>query len=212
MNMRIWLIGAVSVGLVACGGSDANVEVVNLNKVLEVMNKTMDKMQKEVAASGDSKVNKDDPAVRKAFMEKFNLEFAKDLNDAKIMSTPIGTEVKNDGAIEGFADLNKNMKQELGQGEKSLFKVEIDGPRNRLIATDLQNGYRRDSGFSAGGFLTGMLIGHLLGQQRSAGVSPNKHANTKMSPSGYHSQAVSNAKASASARSSSSSGSFSRGK
>lgn len=212
MNMRIWLMGAIALGLTACGGSDANVEVVNLNKVLEVMNKTMDKMQKEVAASGESKLNKEDPAVRKAFMEKFNVELAKDLNEAKLMSTPIGTEVKNDGAIEGFADLNKNSKQELGQGEKSLFKVEIDGPRNRLIATDLQHGYRRDSGFSTGGLLTGMLIGHLLSRQLSAGVSPNKHANTKVSPSGYHSQAVSNAKASASARTSSKSGSFSRGK
>jgi hypothetical protein len=197
--------------LSACGGQ--RVEVINLNRVLDVMKSTLKEMD---AKGGGAKIDPKDTAAVQKYMNDFNTAFAKNLNAAKLMKTPIGTKVEREGSILGFTDKNKNMQLDYGRGERRLFRVEIDKPKNRLIAADLQRGYYRDSGyhFSGTGLLAGMLIGHMLSRQSAAGLSSSRYTNSRMSPRNYHSGAVSRARAAARARarSRSRSGSFSRGK
>ncbi len=205
------LLAALSLVVVAgCGGP--RVDVIDLNKVLSVMTATLDKMKKE---HGNKTIDQNDPIAKQKFMKEFNTRFAKDLNAAKMISKPIGTRIEADGSVLGFTDTNKNMVRDYG--DRPIFKIEIDIARNRLIATDLQYGYRRDSHFSGmSGLVTGMIIGSLLSRQRSFGITGSRFSNMRMSPRNYHSSAVSRAKsiarARARARSRSRSGSFSRGK
>ncbi len=210
LRVKILLAVLLLVVMNGCGGP--SVDVIDLNKVLSVMTATLDKMKKDY---GGKTIDKNDTAARQKFMQEFNTRFAKDLNAAKMISKPIGTRIEADGSILGFTDLNKNMTRDYG--DKPIFKVEIDIARNRLIASDLTYGYRRDSYFSGmSGLVTGMIIGSLLSRQRSFGVSSSRFANMRMSPRNYHSSAVSRARsiarARARARSRSRSGSFSRGK
>ena len=194
----------VIVVLTGCGGQP--VEVIDLNRVLDIMGKTFDKM--ETSGIGQNKIDAKDPATQDKFMAEFNDQFAIDLNQANLVSHPIETVVNADGSVTGFNDENRNKTIDIG--EKKLFTVEVDAARNRFIATDDQNGYRRDRGFSMGGFMTGMLIGNMLTRQRGAGIGGSRYANMRMSPNNYHSAATRKAKSTA--RSRSGSGSFSRGK
>ena len=148
--------------LTGCGGQEA--EVVDLNRVLDIMGKTMDSM--EVGTTGQTKIDTKDSATQSKYMTEFNNRFAVNLNDAKLASHPIETVINPDGSVTGFKDDNHNTT--VDQGEKKLFTVELDMERNRFIATDDQNGYRRDQGFSMGGLLTGMLIGNMLTDSASA--------------------------------------------
>ncbi len=113
-----------------------------------------------------------------------------------------------DGALGGFDDANKDGAKDAA--ENTLFTLEIDSERSRLIATDTQHGYRRDGTYRGGGFITGMLIGSMMNRQSAAGITSARYANMQMSPKDYHSSAKATAKASA--RSSSRSGSFKGGK
>ncbi len=199
--IKVASLSALLVVVAACS-SEPEVEVIDLDKVLDVTMNTMDQMQaKTVAPIAGQPV---DEATKQKQLDEFNTMLTQNLNNAKIYSQPLATEVKRDGSFEGFIDANQDMKQD--SSENKLFTVEVDYERNRLIATDTQEGYRRDHGFSMGGLAAGMLIGHLLSRQSAAGVQPSKFANTQMSPKGYHASAVSSAKARAG------SGSFKSGK
>lgn len=209
---KFFTVAIVVLFVSACGGGGGpQVEVINLNKVLDISKNTLNEMD---AKAGDKKIDANDTAAKQKYMDEFNQTLAKNLNAAKLMSTPIGTKVEREGSILGFTDTNKNMQLDDGRGEQRLFRVEIDKPKNRLIAADLQRGYNRDSDyqFSGTGLLAGMLLGHMLSRQSAAGLSSSRYSNTQMSPRNYHSGAVSRARAAASAKSRSRSGSFSRGK
>jgi hypothetical protein len=200
----MFFAGALTVLLSGC--SNESVEVVDLNRVLDVMVDTLDQTQAKMGSEFQG--NSEDPEVRQQFMDNFNVLYAENLNAAKLMSQPIGTSVQSDGSISGFIDPNQNMT--MDGSEKQIFIVEIDSERNRLIATDTQHGYHRDHGFSMAGLATGMLIGHLLSRQRAAGISSSRFSNMNMSPKNYHSSALQSAKSSARAKAGS--GSFSLGK
>ena len=209
-KVKLLSIGLVIMLLSACGGGQ-RVEVIDLNKVLDVMVTTLKEMD---AKSNGAKVDPKDTAAKAKYMEDFNKLFATKLNAAKVYSQPIGTQVEKEGSIMGFLDKNKNMKYELGNGDRRLFRVEVDAAKKRLIAADLQRGYYRDQGyhFSGTGLLAGMLIGHMLSRQSASGFTGSRYSNQRMSPKNYHSGAVSRARAQSRARSRSRSGSFSRGK
>jgi hypothetical protein len=199
--IKVMSLSALLVVVAACS-SEPEVEVIDLDKVLDVTMNTMDQVQaRTVAPVAGQPV---DEAAKQKHLDEFNTQLTQNLNAAKIYSQPLATEVKRDGSFEGFVDTNQNLKEDMG--EAKLFIVEVDNERNRLIATDTQQGYRRDHGFSMGGLATGLLIGHLLSRQSAAGVQPSKFANAQMSPKGYHAAAVSSAKARAG------SGSFKSGK
>lgn len=199
--IKVMSLSALLVVIAACSG-EPEVELIDLDKVLDVTMNTMDQVKTETAAPIAGQPV--DEATKQKQLDEFNTLFTQNLNNAKIYSQPLATEVKRDGSFEGFVDANQDLKQD--SGEKKLFTVEVDSERNRLIATDTQEGYRRDHGFSMGGLATGLLIGHLLSRQSAAGIQPSKFANAQMSPKGYHSSAVSSAKARAG------SGSFKSGK
>ncbi|HAT86121.1 hypothetical protein [Cohaesibacter gelatinilyticus] len=91
----------------------------------------------------------------------------------------LGIKLRKDAAFQGFADKNKNGTQEEGEGD--VFTVEIDSENKRIIASD-GNGASSDTRFSGSGLLTGLLIGHLLSRQRSAGVKPGSFNNRQTTP------------------------------
>ena len=129
-------------------------------------------------------------------MEKFAAKYNDGLNAAQppINTNPIGVESQADGAILSFDDANSNGIKDAG--EKDLFKMEVDGENNRLIAST--EGEARESGFSGSGLLMGMMIGNMLSRQRATGANPAARKTT--------------ARGAPSAKSRSGSGSHSRGK
>lgn len=202
---KLFLISSLvasSTFLTGCDSSDS-VDLVDLDQVLDIFVLTAEMMP--APAEGETLTEADVNASMKEFATNYRTK----LNDVPLMSQPVGVELQKDGTFLGFADPNDNNTKD--SGEENLFQVEVDEPRKRLIASDMSNGYHRDHGFSRAGmgFLGGMLLGNMLSRQRASGISPNKHANTKMSPKGYHKSAVSKVR---SARSSGGSKSFKSGK
>ncbi|MGX5175388.1 hypothetical protein ACUR5C_15315 [Aliikangiella sp. IMCC44653] len=172
--------------LSACSERVANAD---LDRVLDITADTLYEFEQRGSQQSETAV------------DDFTTELRNNMRNAnpKVHQGPVGIESKQDGSLVGFYDKNNNQVRD--SGEKDLFKVEIDGEKQRLIASDA-NGYVRDHSFSGTGFLAGMLIGNLLSRQRAAGVNPKSLSNkSAMSKSQY-----------SSARSRSSSGSHTRGK
>ena len=190
------LIGACMI-LTGCGGGGGDVEVVDLNKVLDVVSKSFVNFNANEGELPDELTQ----AQKDIRIKDFATDTAISLNEAQISANTLGFAGKSDGSFEGFADANANGLHD--SGEKQLFTVEIDEAGSRFIATDTQNGYQRDAGFSGMGLMAGMLIGSMLGRQRGAGISSNRFSNMRMSPKNYHSAAQSRSTASAKSRSSS---------
>jgi hypothetical protein len=180
------------------------VTVVNLDIVLDEFIAAAKAMPE---VEGDT-ANEMSEEMGSLFLKKYTTK----LNEKSALEgKPVGVGMAKDGSFVGFHDVDEN--GEKGTDESAVFQVEVDEERSRLIATDLENSYHRDSSYRAGsGFLTGFLVSRMLFGQRSAGVSPSKFKNMKMSPKGYHASAKSSVKASRSARSSGKSGSFRSGK
>ena len=207
------LVGLLFVIFSVGCGSDEVVEVIDLNRVLDVMTATLDELKNTPVKDADINAEgAETKALPKEDIALFLSHFEKNLNAAKLLSTPIGTSMSKSGTITGFTDQDKNGVRD--GSDKLLFTIEMDGEGERLIATDVQNQYRRDthyrSGGGMGGFFTGYLIGSMLMGQRSMGIPPSRYSNMKMSSSNYHKAAVSKAKSrsSSSARSKGGSGSF----
>lgn len=91
----------------------------------------------------------------------------------------LGLTIQDDATFLGYADENSNGVQDNGEGK--VFTVEIDEANKRLIATDVA-GNASGLRFSSGGFLTGMLVGRLIGRQRAAGVTPGSFSNRNVTP------------------------------
>ena len=196
-----------------CGSSDPAVSVVDLNKVLDIVEKVL----KEPAPGGattakpDAKTKTgevqpiDEAKENKGKTAAFLTKLAAELNKAKLIEDTIGVQLRPDGAIEGFIDQNKDGKKS-GANEKRLFTVEIDTERNRLIAIDDtgQGGetYRRERGYRPGlgtGLFMGYMLGSMMGRQNRyysgsrAGMRP-RYGSMSMSSSNYHRGAVTSAR------------------
>jgi hypothetical protein len=161
----------------------------DLDQVLNVASSSLDSME------DDTGVTKDNA------MDKFAATYSQDLNRSEpaLHSGAVGVVSNSDGSFDGFADDNNNAQKD--EGEKDLFKLEIDSENSKLIASD--ETAVRDQGFSGSGLIAGMLIGSMLSRQRSAGRTPAGGRATT-SKAAY--------KKSTSARSRAGSGSHSRGK
>jgi hypothetical protein len=192
--------------LTSCGGS-GEPTLVDLNKVLDAVVETLDQFSTDRGGQADASAV---DTASEAEMDEFLAACTDNMNRIQVTDKPVALAFLDDGSFEGFVD--ENLDAFKDPNEKQIFTVVIDAERNRLIATDTQNGYNRDSGFSMGGMMAGMLIGSMLSRQSAAGVNTNKFKNTRMSPSNYHTGAARQAKAAASARARTSSGSFSSGK
>jgi len=222
------LLGLAALSLLLSGCGSSNVEVIDLNRVLEIFDKVATSEVPEDFATGQTGLEQDaearvvavddtDPTRRKAFLDAF----AKALNDAKLISTHIGVEMHSDGSIRGFADRNKNGKRD--SNEKELFKIEIDPENGRIVATQSVSGqtYRRDHHYSRHHYHNRWgywMYGSMWGRQRryygsGTGRTRPDYSRTTMSSRSYHSSAVSRARSSSSsARSWGGSRSFSGGK
>ena len=194
------------VATVGCGST--NVEVVDLNKVLDVFGDTLTELDGKHSDKGEAEVEVVDEASEKAeFQKEFVDLYTTNLNKAKLVSGSIGVVMAPSGDIEGFKDKNSDMKKDAG--EKKLFSIQIDEENSRVVATD--DTYYRDHSYNRrSGFFTGYLIGSMMGRNRSyysgsrMGSKPNFTGKT-MSPKNYHQGAVSKAKSRAKAKSRSSS-------
>jgi len=204
---------------------------IDLDRVLDITAETLLRDDSEVPPQNDARANTTadtatgtdtangaDAAEAAASVVALNgfrgeLQAAYNRATPPLYSQPVGVSIGKDGKIVGFANPNNNTVQD--SGEKQLFTVEVDGEKQRLIASNT-SGQARDHGFSGTGLLTGMLIGSLLSRQSSAGIRPSSLASRNVtSRSNYRAQrsaAASRASASASARSRSGSGSHRSGK
>jgi len=117
-----------------------------------------------------------------------------------IYKNPISVQANQNASLVAYDDANNN--QVLDQNEDALFLIEIDGEKNRVIASS-RSGAVNEHGFTGTSLLTGYLIGSMLSRQRSAGVNPSSLANKKT---------VTAKQARQSAKSRAGSGSHSRGK
>ncbi|MCK5726286.1 MAG: hypothetical protein KAH22_05635 [Thiotrichaceae bacterium] len=195
--------------LVGCGQSPSS--NIDLARVSTVAKTTLESM-----GSGEKKGNAD------AAIAELREKFEKNLNSA----TPVifsegyvGVTSEKDGSFKGYHDANKNKAKDTG--ETDLFKIEIDGKNNRVLASNPQDTETESSSFSASGMMMGMMMGMLMGnlmnRQRSSGADPSqkKTTSTKNSSSRSSSSNSSSSRSSSSnssARSRSGSGSHSRGK
>lgn len=206
----ILIVFALMMTVVSCGKKKA--EVIDLNKVLDIMTATLDELKETPVEGVDINPASIQPIYNEdqkaEYTDIFVQAFAKKLNEANLMSTTIGVGMLNDGSVEGFVDANNNGSKDYS--EKQLFTVEIDSERNRLIATDTQHQYRRDSHYRPSGLFMGYFLGSMLGRQMGAGITSSRYSNMRMNRPDYHKSAVN--KATRSARARSSSGSFRSGK
>ena len=206
--------------LASCGSSEP-VEVVDMDKVLEIFDRvTSGEVPAEYSEAGATEVA---PLEREnaELTKQFLAAFSKELNAAKLSRYPMGILMLESGAIEGFRDLDGSGMKDAR--EPAIFKIEIDPENNRVVATQqvADQTYRRDRSYRHhryhGGYWGYWMMGSMWGRQRSYYSSPSRvrpsYGSMKMAPTGYHRSAVSRARSSSgSARSRGGSRSFGGGK
>lgn len=212
----------VSLTLTGCGAS-YNVEMIDLDKVLDILIATLDELDGGDADSVDAtavakattgdgeaatEVAVPETANDEAKDKQFANAFRINLNAAKLMSQPIGISVNDAGEIQGFTDTNNDNVQ--GSGEGQLFKIEIDAEGQRLIASDTSGNHRDHRYRPRFGFFTGYMIGSMFNRQSGyysgsrSSLRP-KYGSMSMSPKGYHAGAVAKARSAAKAKAAASS-------
>ena len=195
MKTRNIFAALLGLGLLA-GCSGNNVQDADLDRALDVTDATLNQFE---ATRGSMSV--DNEAQK---MSEFSALLIRNMNNARppVHPDPLGLEMQGDGAMAFFHDRNADGAR--NSGDKNLFKIEIDGEDQHLIAST-ENGYTRTHGFSGSGLLTGFVIASMLNRQRGAGIRPGSFRNRADSPRRAASSAPS-------ARSKSGSGSYSSGK
>lgn len=209
----------LSVGIVSFAGctSTVNVDVVDLNKVLDAFETTLEELDGEDESGSAESLNQPVEEDKEKESE-FLTAFAKNLNTANVTKGPVGVEFNESGSIIGFADSdNNNVKS---SAEKQVFTLDLDFERNRVVASDNSGHYRDHRYRPRFGFFSGYMLASMLNRNNSyytgarASARPDYSKKT-MSPKNYHSSAVSKAKTAArrtSTRSRSGSKGFSFGK
>ena len=87
--------------MLMAGCSGDAVEVIDLNRVLDVMVTTLDQTQTKMGAAANSEV---DEATKSKALAEFNTIFTDNLNAAKIYSQPLATTENGDASFSGFVD------------------------------------------------------------------------------------------------------------
>ena len=166
-----YIIGALVVGYLVMsmfsGGSRGGID---LAQVLDRTDVALKSFQSNL---NDKKITKLDEKTLEPLTGL--MQHAMNMEPA-IHKTPIGIELVKGATFQGFDD--KNMDNIQDYGEADLFKVEMDFDGERLIASI--GGKQSTSSGMARGLITGMVLGHLMGRQRSAGVRSGHFANRKV--------------------------------
>ncbi|MCK5895539.1 MAG: hypothetical protein KAG20_01975 [Cocleimonas sp.] len=199
----------------ACSESDegerkAAVPKANLEKILDITASELKKFEEKHKDTDKEKA-----------MGDFSLSLAETLNatEPKVYPRTLGVIAEKDGSFTGFEDKNVNKLKD--DGEPTAFKVEIDGDKQKLIASNSERSAESNiSGMMmgmAGGMMMGMLIGSIMNRQSATGTRPGantppRRAAGTSSRSSSNSSSSRSSSSSSSARSRSGSGSFSSGK
>jgi len=170
---KISTIAVLAVTLTACSNASAPTGP-DLGQVLD----------RTVAALEFAEKNFEKPegeAETEKQLELFTNVMAQAMNSTpSFHKQPIGVSLREDASFLGFEDKNSNGVSDAG--EKDIFTVEIDGERNRIIATDIVSGqgtYR----VSGTGLFAGYLLGRLMSRQSRAGVKSSSFANRNVKSS-----------------------------
>ncbi len=208
------------VAVISFCGCSPSVEVVDLNKVLDVFQATLSELDGDDESVDAAEIEGAEVAAgeEKEKQEQFLATFRTNLNAAKLVASPIGVKMHESGTINGFSDKDNDNVQD--SGELELFKVDMDVEGKRLVASDGAGHHRDHTYRRRHGFFTGYMLGSMLNRNRGyysgarASLKPD-YSKTAMSPKTYHKSAVAKAKTAArssSARSRSGSRGFSFGK
>ena len=163
------VIGAAGIFLLGCKSE----QTADLGQVLDRTEFVLSNYQEYLGTTGAEEVSDEQ-------MAEFTEYYTSVLNaDPRFYDKTLGLDVQADATFLGYADANANGVQDEGEGK--VFTVEIDEENNRLIATDVA-GNSSGLRFSGTGFLTGMLLGNLLGRQRGAGISKGSFNNRSVTP------------------------------
>ncbi len=196
----------------ACSGGDGDPRAVapkaNLEKILEITTSELKKFEEK---------HKD--TTKEKAMSDFSLSLADTLNatEPKVYPKTLGVVAEKDGSFTGFEDNNVNKLKD--EGERTAFKIEIDGEKQKLIASNSERS--AESGIGglmmgmAGGMMMGMLLGSIMNRQSATGTRPGANTPPRRaasSSSRVGSNTASSRSSAPSARSRSGSGSFSSGK
>ena len=199
---QLLIMSSLSVLLfTACGGGEPAPKA-NLERILEI---SADELKAFETKHSDTSKEK--------AMGDFALSLADTLNatEPKVYPKTLGVVAEKDGSFTGFHDENVNKLKDSGEAE--VFKVEIDGEKQKLIASNNERSAESPFGGMMMGMMMGMLMGNIMGRQRATGTKPG--ANTPPRKSAKSSSSSSSSKKSfstPSAKSRAGSGSFSSGK
>jgi len=204
---QLFIMSSLSVLLfTACGGGEPEPKA-NLERILEI---SADELKAFETKHKDTSKEK--------AMSDFALSLSDTLNstEPKVYPKTLGVTAEKDGSFTGFRDDNVNKLQD--KGEPTIFKVEIDGDKQKLIASDSERS--AESSFPFGGMMMGMMAGMLMGnimnRQRATGTTPGANTpprkSAKSTKSSAFSSSSSKKSSTPSAKSRAGSGSFSSGK
>lgn len=167
MRNIIGLVIIVAIGAYFFLGDSASSSNADLAKVLDRTETSLRSFQDHMTKQGVTQVTNEHMTQLTGFMQQaLNAE-------PPVHNAPIGVALLKDSTFEGFTDTNRDNIKDAG--EDRLFTVEVDFDGKRLIATGV-NGTSTGMGMGTG-LLAGMLMGHLLSSQRSAGIQQGHFAN-----------------------------------
>jgi len=202
-------LAARQAAIAAQAKKDARV-VVHLDRVIDLtvgaLSATHEAIKK--AKSKYESEGKDTSNMGPSSFSFFMGELEKKYNAANppLISGKIGVGSTKAAKLVAYHDKNDNGEWDSGSDTQE-YSIEVDGKNSRIIATDYATGTVHDRTFTqqqkaGGGLMTGLLLGHMMGRQRSYGSSNSVQNKQRVSPS----------KARSNARSRAGSGSHRRGK
>lgn len=167
MRNIVIIVVIAAVGAWFFFGDTGTASSVDMGKVLDRTQTSLLTFQTHMTKQNVQKVTDEHLKVLSGFMrDAMNVE-------PPVYTSPVGVNLLKDSKFEGFADANQDNVKDAG--EDRLFTVEIDFDGKRMIASDSAGTY---TGLGMGsGLLTGMLMGHLLSNQRAAGIRQGHFAN-----------------------------------
>ena len=208
------VVALVTAGLLGCASEApklnrkkvvAKIELVNLDRVLDLFVNSLDEKDLEQIveaspkrldrlAAVDAKAKGEIAASQRLDNDQVNAflkKFAGRLNRARVMHRPITVIMQPNGTIVGFFDANRNGKLDPKK-EAEIFRIVMDQPKHRLIASDPKNRFNRDIdyGYPLPRLFSAHFLGAMLNRQQVTGFDASKLASLKMAPAGYHRAAL----------------------
>lgn len=188
------IYGIVGLVLYAVFSGPDSAPDIDVGKVLDVTADTLTSFEQQNT----------DATLENGSLDAFRAQLEQNLNSATppLHTGAMGVAMLEDGSMQGYNDINGNAVAD--EGEQKMFTVEVDGEKNRLIATGSDdNSVEHSFGGMGTGMLTGFILGNMLSRQSAAGIAPSSLANRNVSSRSSYNSARTARTARASSRSSS---------